>query len=468
MNNIFATNRKGEESGFALSLGWFVVALLVVYIPSLVYDVFYHNVLVLCNFISYILCIYSWRRFGGRWLSVFVFFIVYALFCNLGNSILYSTMSWTNTTEALKIYENAYWMSIIDMLRFQFLCVASMNVGVSAYTSVAKAYIPSVSKTRTEANTLEVFWLLTVAYHIYLSYHYLTFRITAGYSDLDSLIVSEDYGLLGTLLTYFFLFLSLLLLFKGKQVKTIYLLLTCLSLAFMISGKRYMAIRFIGAILVFLGATHPRLFRKRYVWIWVAAGIGFMAFINVIRVLRGSSIADGIDVEKSVFQLVLGTFAEMGQSEWPAIITMDIIGSTDQYMHSIYNTFLRVTGFDVLFGLETEESLGRWITNQMGTNYGLGYSFVAEAYANFGWLGWIFTFIYGWLIVWLENSAYRMLSQKINIYVALAILCLLLRQIFYARAQLDLCAFEIRMLIVFWGISLCMPFLKRTHNNSFN
>jgi hypothetical protein len=274
------------------------------------------------------------------------------------------------------------------------------------------------------------------------------------YTELDREILTENWGIFGVLCTYGFLFLSMLELVKGRRVKTIYFFLILLSFLFMVSGKRYMAIRFIGALAVFMPLTHAKYFKKKYAWVWIVISLSFLAFINILRMTRGDSLGTASIENKGFMGLILGTFAEMGQSEWPAIIIMDYLNGTNQHLYTLFSAFSRTFGLDILFGFETTQSMGVFVTKLMDTNYGLGGSYIAEAFANFGWYGWIFVLIYGWLITYLENYAYGNINSPRKRWVSIAILALLLRQVFYARAQFDLCAFDLRMLFVIWVFSL--------------
>ena len=90
----------------------------------------------------------------------------------------------------------------------------------------------------------------------------------------------------------------------------------------------------------------------------------------------------------------------------------------------------------------------------MDAHYGLGGSYIAESFANFGWYGCIYTLFYGWMIAFLEGYAYQNLNSSQKRLLSIAILALLLRQVFYARAQLDLCAFDLRMLFLIWLVTI--------------
>ncbi|MCF0187016.1 MAG: O-antigen polysaccharide polymerase Wzy, partial [Bacteroidaceae bacterium] len=84
-------------------------------------------------------------------------------------------------------------------------------------------------------------------------------------------------------------------------------------------------------------------------------------------------------------------------------------------------------------------SLGAWATDYETSFYHseFGYSFIAEAYMNYGELGCVFTFFYGWFIAMAENLSYKKIIN--NKYpLACALIVFLCFQIFYARGNLML------------------------------
>lgn len=69
---------------------------------------------------------------------------------------------------------------------------------------------------------------------------------------------------------------------------------------------------------------------------------------------------------------------------------------------------------------------------------GFGFSYIAEAYLNYGWFGWIFILLYGILIARLENMAYQDIMN--GCFFKITFLLWLAKQVFFARA--DLCLGE--------------------------
>lgn len=136
------------------------------------------------------------------------------------------------------------------------------------------------------------------------------------------------------------------------------------------------------------------------------------------------------------------TISEMGSSEIPAVYTIKYVNGGgflyQTILYTLLHGFLPTSVMDVL-GLSVHNvSLSTWVTEYANHTYsGLGYSFIAEAYMNYGKVGWIFVMIYGWFIAMAENSAYKRIIEGKYLY-ATVMLAILSQQIFYARANLVL------------------------------
>lgn len=107
---------------------WLIIGAIMFY--SKESDTTTHNLLVIYCLMSYMFCIYNWVSAGNKLLSMYNLFILYALFSNLGQSIL--TLL-PDTDLFLKIYVKYSYPDICDALRFQGLCIAGLGLGTALY-----------------------------------------------------------------------------------------------------------------------------------------------------------------------------------------------------------------------------------------------------------------------------------------------------------------------------------------------
>jgi oligosaccharide repeat unit polymerase len=168
---------------------------------------------------------------------------------------------------------------------------------------------------------------------------------------------------------------------------------------------------------------------------------------------QGSGVFDGI------VELVL----EMGGSMYPFILINRIVPSTrffgvgTSYLFSIFSVIPQkfLLGFDY----SKYTNLQEWLTFEvLNQNSGVGFSMVAEAYYNFGWLGLPLFFFLGLLISNIfdaNNLRNKNLSYKLfSVFLFDALL-------FYPRGQI---VTFMRPVILMVGVTLLIK--KRNVINS--
>lgn len=90
--------------------------------------------------------------------------------------------------------------------------------------------------------------------------------------------------------------------------------------------------------------------------------------------------------------LAVSTLVEMGWSLYPLCCVLDITPVQEDYLYGssyLYalSSLVPNLGFWDVHPAKLNANLGDWLKDYMGLNYGPGFSLVAEAYFNFGYLG---------------------------------------------------------------------------------
>ena len=109
---------------------------------------------------------------------------------------------------------------------------------------------------------------------------------------------------------------------------------------------------------------------------------------------------DGFKVENNAG---VEAVAEMGSTMFCLIKTMNLVPEKFEYRYGksymySFSSLIPNLGFWDIHPAKREANLSEWLTNALGLSYGTGYSMCAEAYANFGYLGFILFFFWGWFI----------------------------------------------------------------------
>lgn len=396
------------------------------------------------NLFVYLISILSWCKLGGRPLSLYVFFVVYAFFSNAGQSVLYSLgahdiIMYTYMHESIN--------DITRMLRFQLLCVSALNLGACYYMSKHK--VISLSEMRVhynrrerEANQyddiLDLLMFLSVAYVGVQCIQMFILRQSMDYGDF----FSSGRGVSTNYLAGFFDFFSIILpvrcLLKKKYINFVYFSYFFFISIFMIVGSRGLSIRYLALTMICLPITHPRLFTKKTVLFWVIGFFVGLAGLSIISASRSSVLSlSSFDVSNSLLTGVLNTLDEMGNSERPAILAMtevdNALGHKQTFLYTFVCGFIPFTS-SLSFFQEQYIYLGDYLTKLVDSYSGLGASYIGECYLNYGWLGFIFMFFYGYAIACGENLAYKKILRG-DILVALFILAILSRQVAFGRSE---------------------------------
>lgn len=461
MRNSFSNRRF-----LSFSIVWLLLAFFVCTITKQSSPILGHTIITILLISSYLLCIYYWIKAGNRALSLYVFFVLYAFFSNAGQSLLYLVQF---PDEFLNVYDDGTLAQIVNMLRFQYLCIASMGVGTAAYLN-SSHFVPIrletqrtdlINQSRTKGANDSLLWIVllgSLVYVLYFAIKMVSLRQTMGYGDLYEArgewnsIFSQIVNLLTLLLSYYFLF-------RNKKTVIIYGFIISILLCYMMSGSRGLAIPYLGIIVVTFPITNPEYFKRRYLAFWIIGGLFFFSFLSVISSNRGSNLSGkALNTTNTVAVNAYNTISEMGMSARTATLTMQAIdnGSMDYHQTILYvliTNLIPLTN-DLPVLQDQYIQLSSWVSEYAGSYHsGLGYSFVAEAYMNFGWFGWIYLLIYGWFIAFAESLAYKRINKG-RFYLALVLLLILCKQLFYARAQLELIGGTLRLLEYFTIIYL--------------
>ena len=449
MNSIVynGENRGINNSNMLLfAIIWMVAALVLFYANLSISTEAAHNLFATGCLLSYLLCLRNWLKSGCRGASLYVFFVSYAFMCNMGQSVLYL---FRVPDDLLPVYFLHSFVSIVEMLKFQFLCIAALNLGTVLY--IHKTYrcvniedqriayeskaIESTSRDK-YLDFLMYFSLLYILYHCVVMFQ---MRQSMGYMEFFEAGRGQSEDAIYTLVDFLSVLLGLRNIFKKRHVKFTYVVYALCVVIYMIVGSRGLSMRYLAVIFSTLPITYPNLFQKKYYVAWIVGVVFGFAGLSVISDTRSSSLsASSFVTDSSIGMSALSAVSEMGYSERPAIITMEAVDGGYRRHQTILVQVIKVlVPFSGNLSVIKSENmaLGNWVTDYVESNSGLGSSIIAEAYMNYGKFGWIFFILWGWIIAYGENEAYRRLMYGNSLY-ALWFLTLLSTGILLARSEI--------------------------------
>lgn len=358
--------------------------------------------------IQLIYCIISWIKRGNQFISPYIIFLLSLYVFSFGQSFL-----WAFDLEFDRTLINFYGITIPEIFDAQVLTLimlAFFHIGASFWMTKRNTYANSLSISVDYTPQLKrIGWLLFIVSAIpYASetIHDMVISMTKGYGAVFG---EGKVGLdnLTSFISGYFIpsVICLFIVYKDyKVVRSFFLGILLLNVAaILITGGRSNAVILLSLLIIMYHYLVKQFTRK---WILVG-GVGallllqVLAYVANVRTERDRNVDfDGIKIESNA---AVDAIAEMGGTMFCQIKTMELVPSYEPYRYGksylySFTTLIPNFGFWAIHPAKKESNLGDWLTDALGLGYGTGFSMCAEAYANFGYFGFIIFFFWGWFL----------------------------------------------------------------------
>lgn len=447
---------KQYRFGVLPSFFWLVFSLVISFYVTENNEATHYLYTILCC-VSYYLCFRNWLKFGGRITSLYVFFVAYMLFCNMGQSILYTLQV---PLELLYLYFKIDVGEVANMLRFQNMCIAALNLGTSLYVSKPgncvtlrsiqdgyKANVISGKNTRRFDQICTFLLVVSLFYLFYEGFYMLIMRQTMSYHDFFESGRGETSNEFTRFVRFSAPYFSMWAIFKKKHVKLVYIALIALVFIYMLTGARGLSITYVAILLLMAPITHRNLFQRKYIFVWCIGGIFCFSLLGVIGANRNNLNSNIFNSSDALSANIITTVAEMGGSARPAVYAIEAADHGTMNFKTIPTTLVRSTiplSSRISVVQDNNVGLSDRITDYANNlSSGLGFSSIGELYVNFGNLGWMFMLLYGYFIAYAENESYRRLLRGDMLY-PLFLLTFLCTMVPWARSEFVRCLNVVR------------------------
>lgn len=217
---------------------------------------------------------------------------------------------------------------------------------------------------------------------------------------------------------------------KGIQ-KNIYIIFVAIILITLYMGGRSEAVILIVLLLLYHHYYVARLKGFKLLF-WSLVGFILLSFLTIVADIRSEegrtfgaylyAFTERITTDNLAIQAI----CEMGGSMFPLAQTIELVpeqypfrwGST--YLYAFTSVIPNLNFWDIHPAMQYA-NLGDWLQRALSLNYGPGYSLVAEAFINWGWYGFIFFVLYGWV-----NGRIFTLVNKENVFSRPDLFCFVL------------------------------------------
>lgn len=362
------------------------------------------------------------RKLSGTLISLNLMFFLFFVIFNFGQSLLFIFVSVNSNYRNLIFYATN--SEIIKAQFFTLICMCSFSLGLvwpySKYKLDAflekSRLIYDERKMFTSIN--QVGWIMffvSMPAFLYSVILTLLVVINGGYASIygygltSSSNVSLMYKFVLLLSNYFLP--SLICLFVSNKNKTLIrwflnVLFVVYILYLFYIGVRMTAI----SVLIVFFVLHIRLIRditNKQILFLIVLSYFFIVFINIVgeyRSLSGRNLLDYFRFLGNALMIknnpIIILITELGWSMFPLISVMNIMPNI--FSFSIGSTYLWALtsiipnlGFWKVHPAAIYADGPNWLMKVLNMPYGPGFSLTAEAYRNFGWLGFILLIILG-------------------------------------------------------------------------
>lgn len=373
------------------------------------------NVKVLGGFaiVQLIYTLWSWHYCERSWINAYTVFILALYAFNLGQPMLEvfnvdivkrSLVRGAYGVEINTFYR-ATFVSLLFSLFFHIGALLSSRLQNTLKTVAVKRGISHYCQIRAIKRVATYLGVVTFPFYIYN----LIVRMIAVALHGYSVLYNEDVGVvrLFTLIGDFYVPCLICLFFVSEyEKKRIWLIrsiiiATVLLPPFFLGGRSNIMV--ILAIMYIIYALFNTINIRKLLIVGISLYALLFVFGIIIRTRNEGQKNYALytqTIKSEEDDLAVSTLVEMGWSLYPLCCVLDITPVQEDYRYGssyLYalSSLVPNVGFWDVHPAKLNANLGDWLKDYMGLNYGPGFSLVAEAYYNFGYLGCMILFFFG-------------------------------------------------------------------------
>lgn len=357
----------------------------------------------------------SWMSCGKKIISPYFIFIIVLYVFSFGQSLLYPFGLICEKRDLYETYANLYHFSVKDIYMAQLQTLLMLNVfhlgGLRSSTKIKN----SLDNFQNEWDEVQLLRLKHIGWFFFcisiIPFSYDTIMdmiqsMTYGYGSLYGTSAKVGFDNAASFVAALFIpsVISLFIVYSNDTTIRRFLvgIILLVVVAILLTGGRSHAVILL-SILVVLYEYFVKPFSKKMLVIGALCGIFLLQLLAFIAATRTSS--HGLTIENMDFSdnSVVEAVSEMGWSQFCLIESMKIVPDQQDFRfgRSYFYAFTSVIpnmGFWEYHPAKTESNLGEWLSDYLGTSFGTGFSMCAEAWVNFGVLGFLLFYLWGLML----------------------------------------------------------------------
>ena len=403
-----------KQSGYILGSLLIVVVTLVLY-NSLTYSDFGMQVLGVVGIVQFAYSIFSWKKVTGSALNPYMVFLFSAYVFTFGQSFLNVFGKVTDDRALTEMFlpssiMPAQYLTLIFLNFFHIGGLLSckkhnqQNAANSQITLFDEQNRCNQVKGIRKAGRL--FIIVSIIPYIVERVTIFYIVLVSGYGGIYEQQAKVGIFNIISILSQYFIpgVLCLLLVETSRRKKWFYIAILLAEIGFWLyTGGRSNGVIIASVLLLYYHICVKPIRLKQAIIIGIA-GFFFVSTLGIISETRSASKSDMsaiVSDNMGSSNAFYSALSEMGGSMYPMITTMTLVPDRYDYKYgsSYFYSLTSVIpnlGFWDLHPAMKYGNMNDWLQDAMDLNYGPGFSIVAEAYINFGSLGFLMMLVLGY------------------------------------------------------------------------
>ena len=386
-----------------------------IYLGNINYEIQNFDVLVFCWIGNLVIlyCLVSWWKLTNKFFHPYVIFLLVLYIFTYGQAVL---KSFGMSYEKYNLYELFSGRELLQAQIFTCMAISFIHLGALLSLRGKVSYILNINEEIKEpALRIALRWvawiqvLLTIYFYFHQQINNAIITTVYGYSSLyENTIETNAIENVTNSLRMFFIpgvYMLFIAYKNNRYIRGIIIIIIVCSVALsFLGGSRTEGIAIIMSF-SWLYHIHIKRFNSKKVIPVIIIGLFILTLVPTFSQFRDMTNKDfssflslyGTSLQDNPIKSSVG---ELGGSMFPLIQVMKIQPDFSPFMwgESYINAITSMIPAILTGGepIVPRISLANWLMNILGMNYGPGFSLIAEAYYNFGWLGSIFLVIIGY------------------------------------------------------------------------
>lgn len=375
----------------------------------------------------------SWLKRGNQLISPYIIFLFSLYIFSYGQSFL-----WAFNLDFDRTLIDFYGITEEDIFDAQVLTLimlAFFHIGATYFMIYRKENTHKTIVRRESVYRLKVagwfLFVISVGPYVSETIQDMLLSMTKGYGAIFGEGKVGLDNLSGFLAEYFMpSVICLFIAYKGNKLMMLLIVIILLAnvVVLLLTGGRSNAVIILSLLVVLFNYLVKRFTKK-----WLIVGtlsvfiiLQLLSYVASVRTEEGRSASfEGIKFENNA---AVDAVAEMGSSMFCLIKTKDLVPSKEPYRYGksyayAFTTIIPNLNFWKIHPAKKESNLSEWLTETLDLDYGTGFSMCAEAFANFGYMGFIVFFFWGWFLASIFGKIE--ISMRTRNYALMAFLLIL-------------------------------------------